>query len=46
MVATKDSRTNQSAELDKAADQKKMLESLHANFMKKYQEEIKLAQEY
>ena len=34
------------AELNKELNQKKMLEQLHADFMKKYNEELKTAQNY
>lgn len=46
MNATRDSKNHLSADLEKATEQRKMFENLHASFVKKYQEEVKIAQEY
>lgn len=46
MTISKENRDSQSNELTKIIQQKNMFDSLHANFMKKYNDEVKAAQDF
>jgi len=46
MLNSRDIHNGLTAELEKVSDQRKIYENLHASFMKKYTEELKIAQDY
>lgn len=45
-TATRENKDTLLTELNKEVEHKKRLESLHAQFMKKYNDEVKAAQDY